>query len=202
MANDFNLSVVGGKFRGSKLLSPRNDLTHPMGAREKNALFNRLGEKLKNAKVLDAYAGSGALGIEALSRGAYQVVLVEKNPGIAKITFENLSKFSSSNDASLHKVYTMPVDKFVEQNFDQRFDIIIADPPYDKIDYAEIRHLAKLLFDGGILVLSHPAKTAKSAETPEILKQNERESLPPEIPDLKLISSKAYAGAMISFYEK
>ena len=70
-----------------------------MGAREKLALFNMLAEWLPGATVLDAYAGSGALGIEALSRGAGHVVLVEKSPRVAKIIRQNMKSVKKKNHA-------------------------------------------------------------------------------------------------------
>ena len=70
------IKIASGIFRGRSIKSPKSSLTHPMGAREKLALFNMIVDDLPGSLVLDAFAGSGALGIEALSRGASEVVFV------------------------------------------------------------------------------------------------------------------------------
>lgn len=175
-----SLSVVGGKYRGAKLLSPQDAGTHPMGAREKNALFNRLSDRLAQARVLDAYAGTGALAAEAFSRGATVVDLVEKSSKVAKIAKQNILALGEQAN-----IYTTSVGSFVEQFAGERYDIIIADPPYDQINVGELARLSALLVDDGVLVLSHPAKMVV-----------------PELNGLTLLSSKTYAGAAISFYGK
>ena len=84
------IRITSGSLRGRTIRSPRSSLTHPMGAREKLALFNMIGAELPGAVVLDAFAGSGALGIEALSRGAHLVTFIEKDLKIAENLIENL----------------------------------------------------------------------------------------------------------------
>ena len=86
-----NIKITSGKYRGRTIKSPNSKLTHPMGAREKLAMFNMISEYLSGAVVLDVYAGSGALGIEALSRGASYAMFVEKNPQIAQVIRRNLA---------------------------------------------------------------------------------------------------------------
>ena len=81
--------ITSGKYRNRALKTPEIG-THPMGAREKLALFNMVADVLPDALVLDAFAGSGALGIEALSRGASEVVFLEKSAKACKIIRENL----------------------------------------------------------------------------------------------------------------
>lgn len=177
-----NLSVIGGKYRGTKIQSPLDSRTHPMGAREKNALFNRLNDQMQQSRVLDAYAGTGALAMEALSRGAREVTLVEKSAKIAKIARQNLQKLLPDKQVN---IYIMSVMDFVLRFADEKFDIIIADPPYDQIDINEVSSLAKLLPVGGNLALSHPAKMSA-----------------PTLDDFTLVTSKTYAGAAISIYRK
>ena len=88
-----NIKITSGKYRGRTIKSPNSKLTHPMGAREKLAMFNMISEYLSGAVVLDVYAGSGALGIEALSRGASYAMFVEKNPRTAGIIRMGCKKF-------------------------------------------------------------------------------------------------------------
>ena len=178
-----DIRVTSGFLRGRGLRSPRTELTHPMGAREKLALFNMLGD-LTGVRVLDAYAGTGALGIEALSRGATEVVFVEKNPGVAKVLSENLRNLGL---AEVSEVKVEAVQKFVDASTKSnsgekaKFGVILADPPYDKFNVTEVAGLTKLLENDGILALSHPGDA-------------------PELPGLELVKSRKYARARISIY--
>lgn len=172
-----NIKITSGRFRGRTISSPNLKTTHPMGAREKLALFNMLAEYLPGANVLDAYAGSGALGIEALSRGASYAMFVEKNPRAAAVIRKNL--------ADLELLENAGVSEWDAKNFlpPRDFDVIIADPPYDDFDVRGVENLAKFLKKGGILALSHPGEA-------------------PEISGLTLEKSREYAAAKISIYTK
>lgn len=83
------LRILSGTYKGQVIMPPRDSATHPMGSREKLALFNMVAPYLSDAIVIDAFAGSGALGYEALSRGAKQVVFLEKSPKTAQIIQKN-----------------------------------------------------------------------------------------------------------------
>ena len=172
-----NIKITSGKFRGRTIKSPNSKLTHPMGAREKLALFNMIADYLPGAVVLDAYAGSGALGIEALSRGAKYAVFVEKNPRIAQVIRKNLAELGLSE---VTEVYNKDAGNFLSAN---EFNIILADPPYDNFDTHGVENLAKSLKETGVLVLSHPGETL-------------------EISGLKLNKTRKYAAARISIYIK
>lgn len=169
-----NIRITSGKLRGRIIKSPKSALTHPMGSREKLALFNMISDYLEGAVVLDTFAGSGALGIEAISRGAKSATFIERNPKIANTIRENLS--SLGLEAT---VYTGDTENF---NTSQKFDLIIADPPYDHFDIKKIQSLTKHLKNDGILVLSHPATT-------------------PVIDGLELTKTRKYARANISVYQ-
>lgn len=171
------IKITSGKFRGRAIASPNLKTTHPMGAREKLALFNMISEYLPGANVLDAYAGSGALGIEALSRGASYAMFVEKNPRAAAVIRKNL--------ADLGLLECTGVSEWDTKNFlpANEFDIIIADPPYDDFDTRGVENLAKFLKKGGVFVLSHPGKAL-------------------EIGGLSLQKTREYAAAKISVYTK
>ena len=168
-----NIKITSGTLRGRTIKSPDSSLTHPMGAREKLALFNMVSAELAGARVLDAFAGSGALGIEALSRGAGEVVFVEKNPKIAGVIRNNLKELGLTG-----KVITGAVSNFVPQ---EQFDLIIADPPYDDFRIEEVLKLMDILKADGTMVLSHPGEA-------------------PELPGLELQKTRKYAGASISIY--
>lgn len=177
-----DLRVISGRFRGQSLKSPVTSFTHPMGAREKLALFNMVN--VEGANVLDAYAGSGALGIEALSRGAKAVVFVEKSPQVAAIIRENLQKIGVSSDSE--QIYTETLAVFAQRaGFKASFEVILADPPYDKIQVDELQSLGELLAQDGILALSSPAELE-----------------PIEITGLKFSSTHTYAQARLTIYRK
>ena len=131
------LRILSGKYKGTKLASP-GGATHPMGSREKLALFNMLAPYLEGARVLDYFAGSGALGLEALSRGAAEVVFCENNRKAQKVIEDNIRQIGDRANFEIEGL----------------FSIIISDPPYD--DY-QVPDYASLLEDGGILALSHPS---------------------------------------------
>lgn len=171
------LRVIAGSLKGRKLISPRSSATHPMGAREKNALFNMID--VAGKRVLDAYAGSGALGVEALSRGASNVTFVENHHPAVSTIKQNLADLDLAAEVFPGKV----ADFIAEQP--APFDVIIADPPYDKIDLAEIANLSTLLNNGGTLALSSPASQPT-----------------PEIPGLAPVSSHTYAEARITIFVK
>ena len=169
------IRITSGNLRGRTIKSPRSNLTHPMGAREKLALFNMIAMELPGAMVLDAFAGSGALGIEALSRGAGGVVFVEKNTKVARIIAENLGSLGLEGEIISSNARSFESKKM--------FDIIIADPPYDNFNLNDIIYLTKYLKNGGVFVLSHPGAT-------------------PVISGLELTKSHKYAGATLSIFKK
>lgn len=175
-----DLRVISGQFRGRILKSPQDSQTHPMGAREKLALFNMVS--VEQARVLDAYAGSGALGIEALSRGATEVVFVENNAKAAAIIKSNLQSLSvAPAEVYISKVATFATDSA----FFRSFDVVFADPPYDKVDLDELAQLVHLLKPEGTLALSTPAEQGNI-----------------ELPGLRVVSTHTYARAMITIYRK
>ncbi|MBR3254342.1 16S rRNA (guanine(966)-N(2))-methyltransferase RsmD [Candidatus Saccharibacteria bacterium] len=169
-----SVKITSGKYRGQEILTPGSG-THPMGAREKLALFNMLALDLPGAKVLDAFAGSGALGIEALSRGAESATFVEKSSVAAHVIKKNLDKLNLNGQA---EVVISGVEKYFNNKY---FDIILADPPYDNFDVAKVQHLIELLSTDGILVLSHPGEA-------------------PIFDGATLQKTSTYAGANISVY--
>lgn len=186
MVKTSDLRIVSGKFRGYKLKSPANAATHPMGAREKLALFNMVN--VENAKVLDAYAGSGALGFEALSRGAQKVILVEDNRQVARLIQENLQNLTINDPNLAQKVQILAqkVQIFSQDSrYQNYFDVIFVDPPYDHFVVADLAKLSSLLAPDGILALSSPQ------ELGEIV-----------LPSLRISSAHTYARARITIYRK
>ncbi len=154
-----------------------------MGERERIALFNMILEYLPEAVVIDAYAGSGSLGLEALSRGAKKVFFLEKNSVALRTVKENCATFKIKREQV--EFYQGAVKNFEPlDSHPIKVDIILADPPYDDFKTDEvIRVTEKYLKAGGILVLSNPSG--------EI-----------EIPGAELLKTRKYARAHISIYRK
>lgn len=171
------ITIAGGKYRGRKIATP-GGATHPMGSRERLALFNMLTGKIEDESVLDVFAGSGALGIEALSRGASEVVFVEKNRVAIETIKQNLAELGASDNTRVVKSSVRDAISDLGE-----FAVVLADPPYDNFDITEVRLLAQVVKNGGVLALSHPGEA-------------------PEIPGLTLLKSHSYAAAHLSLYTK
>lgn len=118
------MRIISGKYRGKKLKEFELDSTKPTTDRVKESIFNLIQFEVQEAKVLDLFAGTGALGIEALSRGAKKVVFVDNNEKAIKIINENLNNIQGD-----FEVKKLDYIKFLESNKD-KFDLIFLDPPY------------------------------------------------------------------------
>jgi 16S rRNA (guanine966-N2)-methyltransferase len=115
---------VAGEFRGRRLAAPRGTRTRPTADRVREALFSMLGD-VSGARVLDLYAGSGALGIEALSRGAESAVFVERDPRAVAAIERNLESLGVEQE-----VLREDVVRFLRRGAGT-FDLVFCDPPYD-----------------------------------------------------------------------
>ena len=120
--------VIAGSARGTRLLSPGTG-TRPLGDRVKETLFAILEPDLAGARVLDLFAGSGAGGIEAMSRGAAHAVFVERDSGACQVIAENLRRARVSERASVVRADAI---KYLAEHAasDGPFDIVLIDPPY------------------------------------------------------------------------
>jgi 16S rRNA (guanine966-N2)-methyltransferase len=151
------MRVITGTAKGHRLKAPKGLGTRPMLDRVKEALFSVLeGYGPIRGRVLDLYAGTGALGIECLSRGASWADFVEHKAHVCQIIRENLEHTRLADRA---RVFQMPVERFLRrQGPHEKYDIIIMDPPYaDPAIEATICavHDADLLKDTGLLVVGH-----------------------------------------------
>lgn len=175
-----DLRIISGEFKGRKLMTPRNGgRTHPMGERERLALFNSLGDLSGVRWVLDCYAGSGALGFEVLSRSYYaQVLFIEKDTAAMRAILTNRKNLEVRDRAYYLK------DDMKRATVAGSFDLIFVDPPYNRFVAEEFNDIDILLAPGGRLVLSHP-----SSVRPEKV-----------FPKLKVLSSKKYARANLTIF--
>ena len=126
-----------------------------MSERVRNALFNILTGRVEDAVVLDAFAGTGSVGLEALSRGAAHVTFVERDRVAQNILVENITTL---NEANSTKVVKAPVASWCDTYTGNGFDLIFADPPYHQPQFSTVEKLFGLLKPGAFMVLSHPGK--------------------------------------------
>lgn len=151
-----NVRLIAGKFGGRTITAPPGNKTHPMGERIRNALFNSLGDRIDQAVVLDAFAGSGAVGLEAISRGARDVTFIEKDRVAARVLQENVDKLAAGDQSRLIRT---SVSNWLDTTTDARqFDLIFADPPYHDLQLSTVKRLFGLLKPGALMVLSHTGR--------------------------------------------
>ena len=147
--------IVAGKFGGRFISAPTGSTTHPMGERVRSAMFNSLGD-ISEANVLDAFSGSGAIGLEALSRGAKSVVFIERDRNAIRTLRENTELLGVTEKCI---VINTTVSNWLETASPDEFDVIFADPPYHKPQFPTIKRLMGLLKVGGSMILSHPGSS-------------------------------------------
>jgi 16S rRNA (guanine966-N2)-methyltransferase len=121
--------VIAGTARGRRLVAPEGSATRPTPERVREATFNALGSlgAVVDAEILDLFAGSGAMGIEALSRGAAHVTFVDHDRSSARAIEANLATCGLADRAT---VVTGPVDRFLAAAGERRWDLAVLDPPY------------------------------------------------------------------------
>lgn len=182
------MRITGGIFRSRALKAPKGDRTRPTSDRVREALFSMLasdGLLPEGARVLDLYAGSGALAFEALSRGASEAVLVEEAPAAIAIIRENARALDVETRA---KIVRGSVERVLAR-VEGTFDVVLADPPYADVRERGfddvLRGAAEKLAPGGALVLEH-ASTDR----------------PPEVPGLTFDRSRRYGDTSVSLYRK
>ena len=141
------MRIISGTARGTKLFTLEGQTTRPTLDRVKEPLFNIINFDLEDAVVLDLFAGSGALGLEAISRGAKKVFLCEKNRNAANIVEKNIEKTKFQDQAMLIRNDFEKAISFIEQ-LNEKIDVVFIDPPY-KTDLIK-KSLEKIL-DSDIL---------------------------------------------------
>lgn len=155
------MRVIGGKFKGHPLKAPKGSSTRPTQGMLREAVFNICQNEVEGARFLDLFAGSGAMGIEALSRGASEVTFVEQNKGAVLCIKENLAPLQTQARL-LVTPFSRAVALLIEEK--AQFDLIYVDPPYNMS--VELRTLLPLLAKEAILFLEEGHKTAKCEEIP------------------------------------
>jgi 16S rRNA (guanine(966)-N(2))-methyltransferase RsmD len=180
------MRVIGGAARGRRLKVPKGQVTRPTAARVKESLFNILPHDFSGMRVLDLFAGSGNVSIEALSRGAALAVLVDESPRAAAVIRENLRRLNLTESTQL---WTAPVARSLRKlaKSGERFDLIFLDPPYDReLVGTTLKAIAQncLLTAGGKVVAEHSA----------------RERVQPRYEHLVLNDQRRYGDTLLSFF--
>lgn len=146
------LRVIGGKFKSRRIKEVKSQTTRPTTDKNKESLFNMLGQFFQGGLMLDLFAGSGAIGIEAISRGMDEVEMVENNFQAVKIIKENLNTLGIENQC---KVVRQDVFSYLNTTL-KKYNLIFADPPYALDKYKQLLDLInyrQLLADNGIIVM-------------------------------------------------
>ena len=172
------MRVIAGSLGGRNFDSPNSHRTHPMSDKMRGALFNSLGD-ITGLTVLDAFAGTGALSFEAVSRGAASALAVENDKAAFATITANIKALGVAKQV---EVFVGNVGTWSNNHQDQKFDLVLADPPYNKLNDGLLHKLARNC--GGLFVLSWPGK----------------ESLP-KMPGMEVINQKAYGDAQLAFYK-
>ncbi len=181
----FTLRVIAGKAKGRKLASVPGLTTRPTGDRVKEALFNILGPAIQGSSFLDLYAGSGAMGIEALSRGAEDVVWIDANPACTTQIRLNLKKI----DLAGGEIFTNDVLRALAQleKRGRQFDFVFLDPPYNQGLAAK--------------TLAHPASLAVLKKDGIIIAEvGKKEEAPLAVSKLCLGRTERYGDTILLFY--
>lgn len=180
------MRVITGTAKGRKLRTPKGMETRPTADRVKEALFNMLGNRVLNAVFLDLFAGTGSVGIEALSRGAAQAIFVEIDPGAFRVLQDNLTLTGLLYRAETYRLdYTMALDRL--RNRGIVFDLVFIDPPYlknhEKIALGLINDYSLLHEEGFVIVES-----------------SKKDQLPEQVGQLMMVRQEKYGDTLLNIY--
>jgi len=181
--------IIGGSGKGRRLKTAAGEKTRPTGARVRQSLFDILAPLIPGCRFLDAFAGNGGVGLEALSRGAATVVLVDRDVGAVDAAQENARALARSGGEVrvFRQDASTAISAFAEQGL--QFDVVYLDPPYASDLYEPLLSLlgeGRLLAEGGVVVAEHFHKR----------------SLPERIGALARTRTKRVGDHVLSFYSR
>ena len=181
------MRIIAGKWGGRKIKPPQSKNTRPTGDRVKESCFSIIGSELEDSHVLDLFAGTGNLGLEAISRGARHSTFVEKSAQAADNVRANIKSLGAEDQCTLLKMDALSFLKKPNRQTD--FDLVFLDPPYLKIDIpltlsaiANSVHFSK----NALIVLEHPSK----------------QQFDPKRCALAQIDTRRYGDTSLTFYRK
>ena len=177
------LRIISGQLKGHLFKALPTGRSHPMSDRAKMALFNILGDLSDVEAILDAYAGSGALAFEALSRAPNSsAVVIEVNQRVYTQLSQNVGKLRLGSRVQIFRANNLTC----LNNLQQQFDLILLDPPYDDLKEDNLLQIGNYLTTNGRLVLSHPPHFVS----------------PFQLPAWRCLHAKAYAQLHLKIYAK
>lgn len=175
------MRIIAGRLGGRNFDSPHSFKTHPMSDKIRGALFNVLGD-IEGLTVLDAFAGSGALGFEAISRGAKAATLIDNDRAAQKVIAKNCQILGLRHQIEL---ITASANTWLQRSPEARFDIVLCDPPYNDTQASLVIRLSSAVVDTGLLVVSWPGDQSV-----------------PEIPGFTIAQQRQYGDAQLVFYTR
>ena len=181
-----SLRIIAGELKGRRIRVPRGDRVRPTAERAREGLFSILGETVVGARILDAYAGSGALGFEALSRGAREVSFVESDAGTARLLEEACRALGVAARCRVVRGETVPLLR--TGALPAPFDLVFADPPWSSDEISTLFPriaVSGVLAPDGLLIVEREAR-----RTPER----------PGSEGLSLIRTVRYGDTVLDFY--
>ncbi|SRR6266702_2131190 len=176
------MRVIAGKLGGRFFNGPDSTATHPMAERVRGALFNAVGN-IEGKTVLDAFAGSGALAFEAVSRGAASVIMIERDKRAQKIIADNIAALELEEHVKLIRA---GASSWSDTSSGEQFDLVLCDPPYHDLQLSTVSKLISHVKPNGLMVLSYPG----------------RESAPTVNGVVVVDKSKSYGDAALAYYRK
>ena len=156
--------MIAGEFRGRRLRSSRAPGLRPTADRVKEALFSILGDRIRGASVVDLFAGTGGLGIEALSRGARSVTFVERDPRLASLVDENLTGLGVPHPSPRARVERTTAARWLRWRTGDPELVLLADPPYAQGAPELLAWIREHPRGYAAAVLEHPAAESPGAE--------------------------------------
>lgn len=179
------MRIITGKARGLKLTTPKNMDVRPTSDRVKESFFNIIGTKIVGTRVLDLFAGTGNLGLEAWSRGAEKVVFIDESQTSLQLVRSNIAKAKAEKETTVLKGNAVKLIADLSAK-GEKFDFIFCDPPYNKgLPALIIEQVAKydIVLPGGYLIVEH----------------SQHENLPKLPMKLEIIRCEKYGETLISF---
>src|SRR5206468_11034800 len=146
------MRVIAGSLKGRRLKAPTWDGLRPTSDTLRETLFNILAPRVAGARVLDGYAGTGAIGIEAISRGAATVVFVERDRRAQELIADNLAHCGVAGG---YAIIRASIDRALGTFAERSFDVVLRDPPYDLEPTRVLAAAGGVMASDGVLVLEH-----------------------------------------------
>lgn len=182
------MRIIGGKARGTKLYTLEGDNTRPTLDRVKESLFNIIQREIQESIFLDLFSGSGAIGLEAVSRGAKKAILCDKSKDAINIIKKNIEKTHFREQIEL---YQLPFEKLLNDKIKEKIDIIYIDPPY-KTDF--VYNAIKIILDKNLI----------NDDSIVIIETDEEQRVINQIKELnvEVVNQRQYGRAHLIFVKK